>query len=121
MKIFQFLKLPFLFCLFIDFQGSHSMFKRLFGKNKSKSEVVHKASPSNYVHHELYDGSEAASNTSSEASTSYGGPTTCPCGEYYRDEFKSPLIAYNDGIELNLNVRMKDSIDSGTHGTVNIL
>jgi len=97
------------------------MIKRLFGKNKSKSEVVHKASHSNYVHHEAYDESEAASNTSLEASTSYDGPTTCPCGKYYRDEFKSPLIAYNDGIELNLNVRMEDSIDSGTHGTVNIL
>uniref|UniRef100_A0A915NLT0 Uncharacterized protein n=1 Tax=Meloidogyne floridensis TaxID=298350 RepID=A0A915NLT0_9BILA len=93
------------------------MIKRLFGKNKSKSEVVHKASPSNYVHHESYDESEAASNTSLEAASSYEGSEKCPCGTYDRHEFKSPLIAYNDGIELNLDVRMKDSIDSGTHGT----
>uniref|UniRef100_A0A915LL35 Protein kinase domain-containing protein n=1 Tax=Meloidogyne javanica TaxID=6303 RepID=A0A915LL35_MELJA len=92
--------------------------KLLKGKNKSKSEVVHKASPFNYVHHESYDESEAASNTSSEAATSHGGPTTCPCGKYYRYEFTSELVAYNGGIELNLNVRMEDSIDSGTHGTI---
>nr|CAD2208542.1 unnamed protein product [Meloidogyne enterolobii] len=39
MKIFQFLKLLFLFCLFIDFQGSHSMFQKYLEKINQKVKL----------------------------------------------------------------------------------